>query len=39
MGLAGHVSCMGEVRNSYYILFRKHEGKMPTNSWDDNIKM
>jgi hypothetical protein len=39
MGWAGHVSCMGEVRNSYNILVRKPEGKICTNSWDDNIKI
>jgi hypothetical protein len=25
----GHVACMGEIRNSYKILFGKHEGRRP----------
>jgi hypothetical protein len=29
MRSAGHVACMGEMRNSYKISVRKHEGKRP----------
>jgi hypothetical protein len=29
MILAGHVACMGEMRNAYIILVRKPEGKRP----------
>jgi hypothetical protein len=43
MGWAGHVECMGEMRNVYKILVRMSEGKTPLGRpecrWEDNIKM
>jgi hypothetical protein len=43
MGLAGHVSCMGEVRGAYNILVGWPEGSRPlgrpTRRWEDNIKI
>jgi hypothetical protein len=30
---------MGELRNGYKILVGKPEGKIYTNSWEDNIEM
>jgi hypothetical protein len=43
MGWAGHVLCMGEVKNAYKILVGKSEGERPLrrlrHSWEDNIKM
>jgi hypothetical protein len=40
---AGHVECMGEVRNAYKILVRKVEGKKPLvrprRRWEYNIRM
>jgi hypothetical protein len=43
MRWAGHVACMGEMRNGYKILVEKHEGKRllrrPRHRWDNNLKM
>jgi len=43
MRRAGHVAHMGEIRNSYKILVRKHEGKgphrRPRHRWEHNIRM
>ncbi|KAJ4449920.1 hypothetical protein ANN_01327 [Periplaneta americana] len=40
---AGHVTCMGESRNAYRVLFGRPEGKRPLGKpkrmWEDNIKM
>jgi hypothetical protein len=39
----GHVTCTGEMRNPYKMLFGKPEGKRtierPRRKWEDNIKM
>jgi hypothetical protein len=39
----GHISRVGEMRNSYEILVGKPEGKrplgMPRRRWEDNIEM
>jgi hypothetical protein len=39
----GHVTCMGELRNSYSILVGKPEGKRPLVRrrcrWEDNIRL
>jgi hypothetical protein len=39
---AGHVACMGEMRNAFKILAGKPEGKKPLGRprrrWEDNIK-
>jgi hypothetical protein len=39
---AGHVACMGEVRNAYKILARESEGKRPLGGsrcrWEDHTK-
>jgi len=41
--MAGHLTCMGEMRNAYSILVGKHEGKKPLGRpmcrWEDNIGM
>jgi hypothetical protein len=41
--MAGHVACMGEVKDAYKILVRKPERKKPLEKhgcrWEDNIKM
>jgi hypothetical protein len=38
-----HVTHIGEIRNAYKILVRKHEGKRPLRrpscTWEDNIRM
>jgi len=43
MRCAGHIACMGEIRNAYKILVGKPEGKRPLGGhrhrWEDNIKM
>jgi hypothetical protein len=43
MRFAGHVTCIGKVRNVYNILVRQPEGKKslgrPSLKWEDNIKM
>jgi hypothetical protein len=43
MRWAGHVACMGEMRNAYKILLGKPEGQRPLGKprrrWEDNIKM
>jgi hypothetical protein len=43
MRWAGHVTQMGEKRNTYRLLVRKPEGKRPLGrsrrTWVDNIKM
>jgi hypothetical protein len=43
MSWMGHVACVGEMRNAYKILVRKHQGKRPLrrprSSWGDNIRM
>jgi hypothetical protein len=40
---AGHVACMGEMRNACKMLVRKPEGKRPLGRprrrWEDNIRM
>jgi hypothetical protein len=40
---AGHVTCMGHMRNEYKILVTKLEGKRPhrrpRHRWTDNIRM
>lgn len=40
-GKGGHVACMGEMRNSYKISFRKSKGKRVLSRhghrWEDNI--
>jgi len=40
--MVGHAACMGERRNAYRVLVRKHEGKRPfgrpRHGWKDNIK-
>jgi hypothetical protein len=42
MRWAGYVACMGEIRNSYGILFGKPEGEQPLGRpkhiWEDNIR-
>jgi hypothetical protein len=42
VGWAVHVAHMREVKNTYMILVRKPEKKIPleipTHKWDDNIK-
>jgi hypothetical protein len=41
MKWAGHIACIGEMRNGYTILIRKLEGKRPHRRprcrWEDNI--
>jgi hypothetical protein len=41
MGCAGHVTCMGQMRNAYKVLVGKPEGKRPLgrhrHKWKDNI--
>jgi hypothetical protein len=43
MRWAGHVACMGEMRNMYKISVGKPEGKRPPRrprrGWEDIIKM
>jgi len=43
MRWAGHVTRMGEIRNSYKILIEKPEGKRPLwrprRRWEHNIRM
>jgi hypothetical protein len=43
MRCAGHIACMGEIRNAYKILVGRPEGKRPLGGhrhrWEDNIKM
>jgi hypothetical protein len=43
MRWAGHVACMGEVRNAYNILVGKAGGRRPLGRprcrWEDNIRM
>jgi hypothetical protein len=43
MRWAGHVVCMGKMRNVYKILVGRFEGKRalgrPKCKWEDNIKM
>jgi hypothetical protein len=43
MRWAGHVACMGEIRNTYNILVGKPEGKRPLRRprrrWEDNINI
>jgi hypothetical protein len=43
MRWAGHVACVGEVRNAYSILVGKPEGRRPLgrprHRWEDNIGM
>jgi hypothetical protein len=43
MRWAGHVTCLGEMRNAKKILVGKSEGKRPLGGpkcrWEDNIKM
>jgi hypothetical protein len=43
MRLAGHVECMGAIRNVYNILVGKPEGKRtlgkPRHRWKGNIRM
>jgi hypothetical protein len=38
---AGHVACMGEMRNAYRVLVGKSKGKRqlgrPRHRWEDNI--
>jgi hypothetical protein len=40
---AGHVACVGEKRNAFWILVGKPEGNRPLGKpkqrWEDNIKM
>jgi hypothetical protein len=38
---AGHVACIGEMRNANKILFRKPERKrlLGRSRWEDNIRM
>jgi hypothetical protein len=42
MRCVGHAACMGERRNAYRVLVKKHEGKRPfrrpRHGWKDNIK-
>jgi hypothetical protein len=42
MRWAGHVACMGKMRNAYKILVGKTEGKRPLERdrrrWEDNIE-
>jgi hypothetical protein len=37
MRLAGHVACIGEMRNSHKLVVREAEGKRLR--WEDNIKI
>jgi hypothetical protein len=43
MRWAGHITCMGEIRNVYKILVGKPEWKRPRGRprrrWEDNIKI
>jgi hypothetical protein len=43
MKWAGHVALVGEMRNTYEIMVRNHETKIPlkrpTPTWEDNIKL
>jgi hypothetical protein len=43
MRWAGHVVCMGEMRNTYKILVEKSEGtrppRIPRHRWEDNTNM
>jgi hypothetical protein len=43
MRWAGHVACMGEMRNAHRILITKPEGKRPLRRlwcrWEDSIRM
>jgi hypothetical protein len=43
MRWAGHVACMGEMTNTYKILFKNPEGKGPHGRrrcrWEGNIEM
>jgi hypothetical protein len=43
MRWAGHVACMGGMKNSYKILVGKYEGKRPLrrprHRWEDNTRM
>jgi hypothetical protein len=43
MRWAGHVACMGEMKNVYKILVGKSEGKRPPRRlrcrWEDNIRI
>jgi hypothetical protein len=42
MGWAGHVACMGEMRNAHNIVVRKPEGKRPVgrhrHRWEDHTR-
>jgi hypothetical protein len=39
----GHVASMGDIRNAYKILIRKHKEKRPLgrprHRWEDNIRI
>jgi len=41
--IAGHVACIGQVRNAWSILLRKPEGKRslgrPRCRWEDDMRM
>jgi len=43
MRCAGHVACVGEVRNTYKTVSGKHEGKRPVGRpmcrWVSSIRM
>jgi hypothetical protein len=43
MRWAGHIACVGEVRNAYNIMVGIPEGKRPLGKprhrWEDNIRM
>jgi hypothetical protein len=43
MRWAGHVACMGEMKNAHKILVGKHKGKRPLgrprHRWENNIRM
>jgi len=43
MKWAGHIACIGELRNAYSIFIGKPEGKRPHEKfrrrWEDNIRV
>jgi hypothetical protein len=43
VGWVGHVAHMGEKRNAYIVLVRKHKGKRPLgkprHKWVDSFRM
>jgi hypothetical protein len=39
MRWAGHVACIGEMRNAYKILVGETEGKRSLRRWEDNISI